>query len=81
MITEIRSVQNYMWPFNNMEVILSFKNIHMLQGDNSRLVSHRKCSAMMNNMSCTFFIQSMQEMYSGGEPLKAEIFLIEIVQE
>ena len=28
-----------------------------------------------------FFIQSMQEMYSGGEPIKVEIFLIENVQE
>ena len=27
------------------------------------------------------FIQSMQEIYSGGEPIKAEIFLIENVQE
>ena len=28
-----------------------------------------------------FFIQSMQEIYSGGEPIKAELFLIENVQE
>ena len=28
-----------------------------------------------------FLIQSMQEMYSGGEPIKAKKFLIEILQE
>ena len=28
-----------------------------------------------------FSIQSMQEMYCGGEPIKAENFLIENVQE
>ena len=27
------------------------------------------------------FIQSTQEMYSGGEPIKAEVFLIENAQE
>ena len=45
----------------------------------------QKCSAMVNNMRRTFhrliFIQNMQEIYSGGDPIKAEIFPIEIVQE
>ena len=37
---------------------------------------------MVNNMrrSC-FFIQSMKEMYSGGESIKAKNFSIKIVQE
>ena len=51
MITEISSIQNYLKPLNIIDMILSFQNIHKLQSDNSRFVSHRKCSAMINNMS------------------------------
>ena len=55
MITEIPSIQNSLKPLNKVDMILSFQNKHMLQSDNSRFVSHRKCSAMMNNMSCIYF--------------------------
>ena len=33
-----------------------------------------------DNMSRTFF-QSMQEIYNGGEPIKAEIVIVKNVQD
>ena len=79
MISEIRSIQIYMKLLNTMTWFCVFELYTCYEAIIADLFPIKNVQQWMSYTF--FFIQSMQWMYSGGEPLKAIILLIENVQE